>query len=75
MPVRYAAPLLLDVDRGQRPHQVVEDQLIGFLRLRLDDRLDHRDEPRPLPVPVRTAAQAVLMPDFRVEIEMWAVKA
>lgn len=26
------------------------------------------------PLPVRTAVQAVLMPGFRVEIEMWAVK-
>jgi 2-iminobutanoate/2-iminopropanoate deaminase len=29
----------------------------------------------PRPLPVRTAVQAVLMPEFRVEIEMWAVKA
>jgi 2-iminobutanoate/2-iminopropanoate deaminase len=28
----------------------------------------------PRPLPVRTAVQAVLMPGFRVEIEMWAVK-
>jgi 2-iminobutanoate/2-iminopropanoate deaminase len=28
----------------------------------------------PRPLPVRTAVQAVLMPDLRVEIEMWAVK-
>jgi 2-iminobutanoate/2-iminopropanoate deaminase len=28
----------------------------------------------PRPLPVRTAVQAVLMADFRVEIEMWAVK-
>ena len=28
----------------------------------------------PRPLPVRTAVQAVLMSDFRVEIEMWAVK-
>jgi 2-iminobutanoate/2-iminopropanoate deaminase len=28
----------------------------------------------PHPLPVRTAVQAVLLPDFRVEIEMWAVK-
>jgi len=27
------------------------------------------------PLPVRTAVQAVLMPGFLVEIEMWAVKA
>jgi 2-iminobutanoate/2-iminopropanoate deaminase len=29
----------------------------------------------PPPLPVRTAVQAVLLPGFRVEIEMWAVKA
>lgn len=28
----------------------------------------------PLPLPVRTAVQAILLPDFQVEIEMWAVK-
>jgi 2-iminobutanoate/2-iminopropanoate deaminase len=28
----------------------------------------------PSPLPVRTAIQAVLLPGFRVEIEMWAVK-
>lgn len=28
----------------------------------------------PTPLPVRTAVQAVLLPEFRVEIEMWAVK-
>jgi 2-iminobutanoate/2-iminopropanoate deaminase len=28
----------------------------------------------PRPLPVRTAIQAVLLPGFRVEIEMWAVK-
>ena len=28
----------------------------------------------PAPLPVRTAVQAVLLPPFRVEIEMWAVK-
>jgi 2-iminobutanoate/2-iminopropanoate deaminase len=28
----------------------------------------------PRPLPVRTAVQAILMPGFRVEIEMWAVK-
>lgn len=28
----------------------------------------------PAPLPVRTAVQAVLLPGFRVEIEMWAVK-
>ena len=28
----------------------------------------------PAPLPVRTAVQAVLLSDFRVEIEMWAVK-
>ena len=28
----------------------------------------------PSPLPVRTAVQAVLLPGFRVEIEMWAVK-
>ena len=27
------------------------------------------------PLPVRTAVQAILLPGFRVEIEMWAVKA
>ena len=27
------------------------------------------------PLPVRTAVQAVLLPGFLVEIEMWAVKA
>jgi 2-iminobutanoate/2-iminopropanoate deaminase len=29
----------------------------------------------PPPLPVRTAVQAMLLPGFRVEIEMWAVKA
>jgi 2-iminobutanoate/2-iminopropanoate deaminase len=29
----------------------------------------------PEPMPVRTAVQAVLLPGFLVEIEMWAVKA
>jgi 2-iminobutanoate/2-iminopropanoate deaminase len=29
----------------------------------------------PSPLPVRTAVQAVLLPGFRVEIEMWAVKS
>jgi 2-iminobutanoate/2-iminopropanoate deaminase len=29
----------------------------------------------PGPLPVRTAVQAILLPGFRVEIEMWAVKA
>lgn len=29
----------------------------------------------PAPLPVRTAVQAVLLPGFLVEIEMWAVKA
>ena len=29
----------------------------------------------PAPLPVRTAVQAVLLEGFRVEIEMWAVKA
>jgi len=28
----------------------------------------------PPPRPVRTAVQAILLPDFMVEIEMWAVK-
>ena len=28
----------------------------------------------PAPRPVRTTVQAVLIPGFRVEIEMWAVK-
>ena len=32
------------------------------------------EESFPRPLPVRTAVQAVLMSDFRVEIEMWAVK-
>ena len=27
------------------------------------------------PLPVRTAVQAVLLPGFLVEIEMWAVKS
>ena len=26
------------------------------------------------PLPTRTAVQAILLPDFKVEIEMWAVK-
>ena len=29
----------------------------------------------PEPLPVRTAVQAVLLPGYLVEIEMWAVKA
>ena len=29
----------------------------------------------PAPLPVRTAVQAILLPGFRVEFEMWAVKA
>ena len=29
----------------------------------------------PEPLPVRTAVQAILLADYRVEIEMWAVKA
>jgi 2-iminobutanoate/2-iminopropanoate deaminase len=33
------------------------------------------EEMMPEPLPVRTAVQAVLLPGFRVEIEMWAVKA
>jgi 2-iminobutanoate/2-iminopropanoate deaminase len=28
----------------------------------------------PRPLPARTAVQAVLMPGYRVEVEMWAVK-
>ena len=32
------------------------------------------EEILPAPLPVRTAVQAVLMPGYRVEIEMWAVK-
>ena len=32
------------------------------------------EEILPTPLPVRTAVQAVLMPGYRVEIEMWAVK-
>ena len=33
------------------------------------------EEILPSPLPVRTAVQAVLLPNFRVEIEMWAVKS
>jgi 2-iminobutanoate/2-iminopropanoate deaminase len=33
------------------------------------------EELMPPPLPVRTAVQAVLLPGFLVEIEMWAVKA
>lgn len=33
------------------------------------------EEVMPEPLPVRTAVQAVLLPGFLVEIEMWAVKA
>lgn len=33
------------------------------------------EEIMPEPLPVRTAVQAVLLPGFLVEIEMWAVKA
>jgi len=33
------------------------------------------EELMPPPLPVRTAVQAILLPGFRVEIEMWAVKA
>lgn len=33
------------------------------------------EEIMPAPLPVRTAIQAVLLPGFLVEIEMWAVKA
>lgn len=33
------------------------------------------EEAMPKPLPVRTAVQAVLLPGFLVEIEMWAVKA
>jgi len=29
----------------------------------------------PAPLPVRTTVQAVLLPGYLVEIEMWAVKA
>lgn len=29
----------------------------------------------PEPLPVRTAVQAILLPGYLVEIEMWAVKA
>jgi 2-iminobutanoate/2-iminopropanoate deaminase len=32
------------------------------------------EEMLPVPLPVRTAVQAVLLPGYRVEIEMWAVK-
>jgi 2-iminobutanoate/2-iminopropanoate deaminase len=32
------------------------------------------EEMLPAPLPVRTAVQAVLLPGYRVEIEMWAVK-
>lgn len=33
------------------------------------------EEIMPGPLPVRTAVQAILLPGFLVEIEMWAVKA
>ncbi|MEX1180534.1 MAG: RidA family protein [Cucumibacter sp.] len=33
------------------------------------------DELMPEPLPVRTAVQAILLPGYLVEIEMWAVKA
>lgn len=33
------------------------------------------EELMPPPLPVRTAVQAILLPGFLVEIEMWAVKA
>jgi 2-iminobutanoate/2-iminopropanoate deaminase len=33
------------------------------------------EEVMPPPLPVRTAVQAILMPGYLVEIEMWAVKA
>ena len=33
------------------------------------------EEMMPEPLPVRTAVQAVLLPGFLVEIEMWAVKS
>jgi 2-iminobutanoate/2-iminopropanoate deaminase len=33
------------------------------------------EEEMPEPLPVRTAVQAVLLPSYLVEIEMWAVKA
>jgi len=33
------------------------------------------EEMMPAPLPVRTAVQAVLLPELLVEIEMWAVKA
>jgi len=33
------------------------------------------EEEMPEPLPVRTAVQAVLLPGYLVEIEMWAVKA
>ena len=33
------------------------------------------EELMPSPLPVRTAVQAILLPGFLVEIEMWAVKA
>lgn len=32
------------------------------------------EEIMPAPLPARTAVQAVLLPNFMVEIEMWAVK-
>lgn len=35
---------------------------------------DVYEEIIPRPLPVRTAVQAILLPRFRVEIEMWAVK-
>ena len=33
------------------------------------------EEAMPEPLPVRTAVQAILLPGYLVEIEMWAVKA
>ena len=33
------------------------------------------EQTMPAPLPVRTAVQAILLDGFRVEIEMWAVKA
>ena len=33
------------------------------------------EELMPPPLPVRTAVQAILLPGYLVEIEMWAVKA
>ena len=39
------------------------------------DQLALYQEVMPEPLPVRTAVQAILLPGYLVEIEMWAVKA